>query len=343
MEGEPTQLSAVNEWNTYFAKYGRSAFMSFRIISTGSYVPPRVVTNDELATFLDTSDQWITERTGVRERRVCVTETASTLAIEAGRRALEAGNTHPEDLDMIIVATISGEHISPGVACMVQAALGATCPAMDVSAACSGFVFMLDTAAGFFARGRVKKVLVIGSEQMSRIVDWKDRNTAVIFGDGAGACLLEAEDNYLASKLYSRGGADVIKIPTSIGISPFFEGEQERPLIHMKGQETFRFAVSAMATDIQEVLETAGIEQSEVAYVIPHQANVRIIDAAKKRLHIPPERFATNMARYGNTSAASIPIVLDELNRAGKFTRGDIVVMSAFGGGLSSGACVLRW
>lgn len=317
--------------------------MSFRIISTGSYVPPRVVTNDELATFLDTSDQWITERTGVKERRICVTETASTLAIEAGRRALQAGNTRPEELDMIIAATVSGEYISPSVACMVQEALGATCPAMDVSAACSGFVFMLDTVAGFFVRGRVKKVLVIGAEQLSRVVDWQDRNTAVIFGDGAGACLLEAGDNYLASKLYSRGGTDVIKIPTSIGISPFFEGEQERPLIHMKGQETFRFAVSAMATDIQEVLEAAQIDQSEVAYVVPHQANMRIVDAAKKRLHIPPERFAVNMDRYGNTSAASIPIMLDELNRADKLTRGDIIVMSAFGGGLSSGACVLRW
>ena len=317
--------------------------MSFHIISTGSYAPPQVVTNDDLAGFLDTSDAWVTERTGVKERRVCVTETASSLAVEACRRALQAGNTQPEDLDMIIAATVSGEYVSPGVACMVQAELGATCPAMDVNAACSGFVFMLDTAAGFFARGRAKKILVVGAEQLSRIVDWQDRNTAVIFGDGAGACLLEVGDNYLSSKLYSRGGADVIKIPTPIGISPFFKGEQERPLIHMRGQETFRFAVGAMTTDVVEVLDTAGIDQSQVAYVVPHQANMRIIDAAKKRLAIPPERFAVNMDRYGNTSAASIPIMLDELNRAGKLTRGDIIVLSAFGGGLSSGACVLRW
>ncbi|MCL2564176.1 MAG: ketoacyl-ACP synthase III [Oscillospiraceae bacterium] len=317
--------------------------MSFRIISTGSAVPSRVVTNDELATFLDTSDQWITERTGVKERRVCVTETASGLGIEAGRRTLEAGNTRPEELDMIIAATVSGEYVSPGMACMIQAGLGATCPAMDVNAACSGFVFALDTAAGFFARGRVKKVLVVGAEQTSRIVDWTDRNTAVIFGDGAGACLLEAGDNYIESKLFSRGGADVIQIPTSIGVSPFFEGEQVKPLIHMKGQETFRFAVSVMAADIQEVLASAGIAQSEVAYVIPHQANVRIIDTAKKRLDIPAERFAVNLDKYGNTSAASIPMVLDGLNRDGKLTRGDILVISAFGGGLSSGACVIQW
>jgi len=317
--------------------------MSFRIVSTGSFLPPRVVTNDELATFLDTSDQWITERTGVKERRVCVTETASTLAIEAGRRALEAGGVRAEELDLIIAATVSGAYHSPGVACMVQAGLGAVCPAMDVSAACSGFVFMLDVAAGFFARERVKKVLVVGAEQMSRVVDWTDRNTAILFGDGAGACLLEAGDNYLSSKLHSRGGAEVIKIPTAIGISPFFEGEQERPLIHMRGQETFKFAVSAMAADIQAVLEAAGVAQSDVACVIPHQANIRIVDTAKKRLHIPPDRFAVNLERYGNTSAASIPIVLDEYQRAGKLTRGDIVVLSAFGGGLSSGACVLRW
>ena len=317
--------------------------MSFRIVSTGSYLPPKIVTNDELATFLDTSHEWIVERTGIKERRICVEETAATLGAEAARRALKAGNTTAEELDMILVASISGAYVSPNVACMVQAHLGATCPAMDISAACSGFVFLLDTVAGFFARGKMKKILVIGAEQLSRIVNWQDRNTAVIFGDGAGACLLEAGDNYLASKLYSRGGADVIKIPTVAGASPFFQGETEDAVIHMKGQETFKFAVNAMATDIQEVLETAGIEQQQVSYVIPHQANIRIIDTAKKRLHIPSERFAVNMDRYGNTSAASIPIVLDELNREGKLNQGDILVLSAFGGGLSSGACVLKW
>ena len=317
--------------------------MSFRILSTGSYLPPRVVTNDDLAAFLDTTDQWIKERTGVRERRVCVHETAATMAIEAAKRALEAGDTAPAELDMILCATVSADTVSPNMASMVQAGIGAACPAMDINAACSGFPFALDTAAGFFARGRVLKMLVIGTEQLSRIVDWTDRGTAIIFGDGAGACLLGPGDNYLASKLYSKGGDDVIKIPTHIGISPFFEGEQERPLIHMKGQETFRFAVSAMVSDVEEVLQSAGISQAEVNHIIPHQANMRIIDAARKRLKIPADRFAVNIDRCGNTSAASIPIALDERNRAGQIAPGDILVFTAFGGGLSSGACVLRW
>ncbi|MCL2842536.1 MAG: ketoacyl-ACP synthase III [Oscillospiraceae bacterium] len=317
--------------------------MSFRIVSTGSFVPPKVVTNEELTTFLDTSDEWITERTGVKERRVATTETAATMGVEAGRRALEAAGMTPDQLDMILCATISGEYVSPGVACLIQAGLGAACPAFDISAACSGYIYALDTAAGFFARNRVKNMLVIGAEQISRLLDWTDRNTAVIFGDGAGACLLEAGDNYITSKLFSRGGADVIQIPTSIGNSPFFEKEQVKPLIHMKGQETFRFAVGAMAQDIQDVLEQAGIDPADVDHVVPHQANIRIIDAARKRLNIKPECYASNIDRYGNTSAASVPLVLDELNRAGKLNRGDIVVLAAFGGGLSSGACVIRW
>ena len=317
--------------------------MSFSIMSTGSFLPPRVVRNSELESFLETSDQWITERTGVKERRICTTETASTLAIEAGRRALENGNVKPEELDFILCATVSGEFISPSLSSLVQAGLGATCPAMDINAACSAFVFMLDTAAGLFARKRVKKVLLVGAEQMSRILDWNDRATAVIFGDGAGACLLEEGDNYLESKLFSAGGSDVIKIPTPIGISPFFEGEQEKPFIHMKGQETFKFAASVMAADIKDVLQKANLSTEDISYVIPHQANTRIIDAAKKRLNIPAERFVVNLDRCGNTSAASIPLALDELNQSGKLKRGDLLVFSAFGGGLASGACIVRW
>ena len=202
---------------------------------------------------------------------------------------------------------------------------------------------MLDTAAGFFARGKVKKMLVVGSEQMSRIIDWTDRSTAVIFGDGAAACVLEAGDNYLASRLFSKGDSDTIKIPTNIGISPFFTGEQDKPLVQMKGQETFKFAVSTMVSDIRKCVADAGLAESDIDHVIPHQANMRIIDAAIKRLKIPAERDVVNISRYGNTSAASIPIALDELNKSGKLKRGDTIVLSSFGGGLSSAACVFRW
>ena len=316
--------------------------MSFRIVSTGSYAPSNVVKNQDLETILDTTDQWITERTGIKTRHLSVEETAIDFGIEAARKALESGDTRPEELDLIICATVSEPYACPSVAAMVQAGIGASCPAFDVSAACSGFIFALDTAAGFFARG-MKKILVIGAEQMSRIIDWRDRMTAVIFGDGAGAALLEAGEGYITSKLHTKGGADVIKIPTHIGISPFFKGEQEKPLVHMKGQETFKFAVSVMVADIAAVTKQAGLAQSDIAHVIPHQANLRIIDAAKRRLDIPPERFAVNVDRYGNTSAASVPIVLDELSRTGKLVRGEYIVMSAFGGGLTSAACVIQW
>ena len=317
--------------------------MSFTVLGTGSYAPPRVVTNDELSTFLDTSDEWISQRVGVRQRHVCTTEAAADLAVEAARRALENSQTLPEELDLILAATVSGEDVSPNIACMVQHHLGATCPAYDINAACSAFLYLMETAAGYFARKRVKKVLLVGAERMSRILDWEDRSTCVIFGDGAGAAVLGEGDNYLASKLYTRGGDDVIKIPQFIGKSPFFQGQQLSPYVHMKGQETFRFAVNAMCGDVKELLDQTSIPGEDIAWVVPHQANVRIIESAKRKLPIPEDRFFVNIDRYGNTSAASIPMALDELNRAGKLRRGDNLVLCAFGGGLASAACILRW
>ncbi|NTU89190.1 MAG: ketoacyl-ACP synthase III [Actinobacteria bacterium] len=317
--------------------------MSFRILGTGHSVPSRIVTNDELSTFLDTSDEWISSRVGVRERRVCTTETAADLAYQAALNALEMSGTKPEELDMILCATISGDDASPSLACMAQGMLGATCPAMDINAACSGFIYMLDTAAGFFARGKVKKMLVIGAERTSRILDWNDRNTCVIFGDGAGAMVLGEGDGYLSSKLFAKGGDSVIKIPLFVGMSPFYDNETLEPYVHMNGQETFKFAVNAMCQDVPEVIEEAGLQQSDITWVIPHQANIRIIDAAKRKMDIPQERFCSNIDRYGNTSAASIPLLIDEMNREGKIKEGDYLALCSFGGGLSSAACVIRW
>ncbi len=317
--------------------------MNFSILGTGSYVPPRVVTNEELSTYVDTSDEWITQRVGVRERHVCTTETAAELGYEAAKQALDNSGVKPEELDLILAATVSGEDVCPGVACMVQHYLGAVCPAYDINAACPSFIFLLETAAGYFARGKVKKVLLVGAERMSRIMDWEDRSTCVIFGDGAGAVVLGEGDGYLASKLYTQGGDDVIKIPQYIGKSPFYEREPLKPYIHMKGQETFKFAVNAMCTDVRDVMAEAGLTGEDIAWVIPHQANLRIINMARRKLDIPDERFYVNIDRFGNMSAACIPLALDELNRAGELKRGDILVLCAFGGGLSSAACILRW
>jgi 3-oxoacyl-[acyl-carrier-protein] synthase-3 len=317
--------------------------MSFRILGTGMYVPSRVVTNDELADMLDTSDKWIRQRVGISERRVCTTETAAELGYQAALQAIENSGCKAEEIDLILAATVSGEDTAPSVSCTIQKLLGVNCVALDINAACSAFLFLLEVAAGYFARGTVKKVLVVGTERMSRVTDWQDRSTCVIFGDGAGAVVLEAGDNYLASTFTVRGGDDIIRIPNPPGNSPFFRREAPPPYTQMKGQETFKFAVNAICSDIPALLDMSGHTLSDIAWIVPHQANARIIDFAAERLNLPKERFFQNIERYGNTSAASIPIALDEMNRGGLLRRGDLLILTAFGGGLAHAACLLRW
>lgn len=318
--------------------------MSFRILGTGSFVPERIVTNDDLSQMVETSDEWITKRVGVKQRHVCTTETVTELGVEAARRALDSAGVRPEELDLIIAPTISADTISPGLGGMVQNRLGAHCPAFDMNVACPGFLFGLDVAAGFFARKAVKKVLVVSAERMSGLLDWTDRSTCCIFGDGAGAAVLGEGDNYLASELHTKGGDDIISIPTWWNNSPFYEREMPKNKVNMQGQETYKFAVTSMVNDIRSVMEKAGVTGEQVKAVIPHQANYRIINEARRRLpEIAPEKFFVNIEKYGNTSSASEPILLDEINRAGLLQPGDIVVLSAFGGGLSSAACVVKW
>ena len=316
--------------------------MSFRILGTGSYLPSRVVSNHELSAFIDTSDEWITQRVGVRERRVCTTETTANLAYNAAMAALEMSGVRPDELDMIICATVSADNAAPSLACSLQSMLVAQCPAMDINAACSGFIYALDTAAGFFARG-AKRILVVGAERLSGLIDWSDRGTAVIFGDGAGAAVLGEGNEYLASKLYARGNDKVLSIPNRAGSSPFYENKPAEPYIHMNGQETFKFAVNAMYKDLTDVVCAAGLTMEDIVWVVPHQANSRIIDASAKKLGIPPERCLKNIDKTGNTSAASIPILFDELCRSGHLRDGDNIAMCSFGAGLTSAACVIKW
>lgn len=318
--------------------------MSFRILGTGSFLPQKVLTNDDLSHMVETSDEWITKRVGVKERRVCTTETNTDMGVAAALAALEDSGVKPEELDLIIGATISADTISPGLAGMVQNRIGATCPCFDMNAACPGFLFALEVADGFFVKKTVKKVLVVSAERMSGLIDWTDRSTCVIFGDGAGAAVLGEGDNYLASELHTAGGDDVISIPTWWNNSPFYEQELKQNKVNMAGQETYKFAVSSMVRDIQSVMAKAGITGEQVKAVVPHQANYRIINEARRRLpEIAPEKFLINIQRCGNTSSASEPILLDEANRQGILQPGDYVVLSAFGGGLSSAASVVRW
>ncbi|MEE5992808.1 MAG: beta-ketoacyl-ACP synthase III [Oscillospiraceae bacterium] len=321
--------------------------MSFRIIGTGMYVPPKAVTNDDLSQLVETSDEWITKRVGIKERRISETEFTSELGTKAALAALEDAGVKPEELDMIITGSISGETSSPSTACMIQKNVGATCVAIELQAACAGFMYVLETAAAYFALHKeYQKMLVVGCERMSGIVDFTDRSTCIIFGDGAGAAVLERADNYIDSVFTVKGGDDVIKIPHFVGTSPYFQKTQEdigTPYIHMQGQETFKYAVSSIAQDITTLLERNNLTADDIAWIVPHQANLRIIDFASKRLGIDPSKMYVNIQKYGNTSGASVAIALHELAKSGKLHRGDKIILCAFGGGLSNAACLMEW
>lgn len=317
--------------------------MSIQILGTGAYVPERVLTNDELSTMVDTSDEWIMQRVGVKTRHISVNESAAEMGAKAAAKALEAAGIAAEQLDLIVGATVSSDIACPSVAAKVQEMIGAQCPAFDVSSACSGFMFALDTAAAFIARGGVQYALVLGSERLSRVLNWQDRSTCVIFGDGAGAFVIAKGENYLASHLFTQGGESALSISLGKCNSPFYEKEVPPLAVYMNGQETFKFAVRQIVSDIKLMTEQAGISTDDLAWIVPHQANIRIIDLAARRLGIPMEKFVTNLDRYGNTSSASVPIAFDELVRSGKLKKGDLIVLCAFGGGLSSGTCLIRW
>lgn len=316
--------------------------MSIKILGTGAYVPEKVVTNDDLSQMVDTSDEWIVQRVGVKERRISVNETAADFAVNAAKEALLDAEVDASEIDIIIAASISSETLCPTVAGFVQSQIGATCPAFDVNSACSGFLFALDTAVSYILRGSAKKALIIGSERLSKIVDWTDRGTCVIFGDGAGAFVIGQGEGYLSSKLYTSGSNEVIEIPSFSGSSPFYEGKIMHPYIFMDGQETFKFAVSKIVEDIKYVVSEAKLELADIDHIVTHQANIRIIEYAAKRLKMPMEKFVVNIHKYGNTSSASVAIAFDELHKSGKLKKGDKIVMSAFGGGLSSAACVIE-
>lgn len=318
--------------------------MSFQILGTGHFMPQRVIDNDELSTLVETSNEWIVKRIGVKQRHVCTTESTADLGVESAKRALENADITPDQLDLIIGTTISADTVTPGLAPAVQKRLGATCPAFDMDVACSGFVFALEVAAGFFERKTVKNVLIVSAERLSGLTDWTDRSTCCIFGDGAGAAVLGEGDGYLVSHLDTKGDDEVLNIPVESDKSPFFERELPKAVIFMNGQETYKYAVTIMPAHIHAVMEQAGISGDQIAWVIPHQANLRIISEACRRVpEIASEKFCANIEKYGNTSSASVPILLDEMNRAGKLKRGDYLILVAFGGGLSSGACILRW
>lgn len=332
---------------------------TIRITGTGSALPGRIVTNKELEQMVETSDEWIRERTGIAERHVSVGETVVTLASEAAHKALEQAGKTAEEIDLILVATCSPEQYLPCCACQVQAAVGAVnALAFDVNAACSGFLFALNTADAYLRTGLAENALIIGSEVLSKLVDWTDRGSCILFGDGAGAVVVErceASPGILGRALHSDGtGGGVLQCGARELTTPYVrtsaaKTDQNQPTddrehyIQMDGQEVYRFATRRVPQCIEEALSDAGLAVPDIDLFVLHQANARIIDAVAKRLHADRDKFPTNLERVGNMSSASIPVLLDELNRQGKLHRGDRIVLAGFGAGLTIGACVMTW
>jgi 3-oxoacyl-[acyl-carrier-protein] synthase III len=322
-----------------------------RISGTGSYVPDNVLTNADVEKLVDTSDEWIVTRTGIRERRIAPPEMAATdLAYPAAQRALEDAGLTPADLDGIIVATVTPDQVFPSAGCLLQAKLGASQAwAFDLSAACSGFLYTLHVAQGMIASHQADTILIVGSELLSRLTNWDDRTTCILLADGAGAVVLRPgdEDHRILSLTLGADGTygSLIEMPAGGSRMPASEETVRQKLhtVHMKGNEVFKMGVRGMADVALKVLEDAGYAPSDIALFVPHQANLRIIEAIAKRLDLPSEKVFTNIHKYGNTSAASVPLALDEARRTGRLHPGDLVLMAVFGGGLTWGATLVRW
>lgn len=325
------------------------------ILGTGSYAPKRIVTNHELSQLVDTSDEWIFTRTGIRERRIAGPgETTSVMAAEAGRRAMADAGITADQVDLIIVATCTPDMLMPATACLVQRILGVGlhAPCFDLNAACSGFLYALDTAWAMLASGRYRHALVIGAESISTVLDWTDRTTCVLFGDGAGAVVLGPATGtaaILASKLYAEGSrSELLCIAGGGSLHPKATAEglgldQPKRVITMRGREIFKFAVRQMEDAAREILEANQLTAAQIDCVVPHQANLRIIEAIAQYLGLPFDRFFVNLEHYGNTSAASIPLALDEARKAGRIVPGQTSLLVAFGAGLTYGSALVRW
>ena len=320
--------------------------MTARIIGTGSAVPEQIVTNEDLSKIVETSDEWISSRSGIKERRVAKEETTTSLAILAGKRALENAGIASEEIEVIIVAPCTPDYFFPNTACQVQEAIGAKhAVAFDLSAACSGFLFALSTAQAYIKGGIYQKALIVGAETMSKMIDWSDRSTCVLFGDGAGAAVVSAEETGVLELVQKSDGTGkgVLSCKARETRNLLNHESETKEYLYMEGQPVFKFAVKTVPECVEEVLKKAEVKKEEIRYYILHQANSRIIQSVAKRLKEPEEKFPMNLSLYGNTSAASIPILLDEMNRNGMLNRGDKLVLSGFGAGLTWGAVLLEW
>ena len=321
--------------------------MGTRIIGTGSMLPKTVVTNDDLSKIMDISNEWISTRTGIRKRHLAKEETTAGMSTEAARRAMEMAGVTAQEIDLIIVGTISADHVTPACACEVQAAIGADrAVAFDINAACSGFMFALNIAHVYLQSGIYRTALIIGAETVSKITDWRDRNTCVLFGDGAGAAVVRADDR--AGLLAFDQGSDGVKgsvlaCANCYNNNPLTETSRELEYVHMDGQEVYKFAVTTVPASLRKAIKAAGLAIEDIDYFVLHQANIRILHAVAGRLKVSEDRFPISLDHCGNTSAASVPILLDEMNRRGSLIPGMKIALSGFGGGLTWACAVLEW
>ena len=321
--------------------------MKSRICGTGSALPGKEVTNEDLSKILETSDEWIRSRTGIHSRHLAVEETLTGLTAKAARKALQEAGTRPEELDLIISATLSADKVLPSLSCELQRELKAVnAAAFDINAACSGFLFALQTADVYIRSGQYKNILVTGSEILSRLMDWQDRSTCVLFGDGAGAAVVRADEEYgILGSIQGTDGSkgDALSCENRKNQNPYVANDREPSYVYMNGQEVYKFAVRTVPKAICAAVDAAGLMLDEIDWFLLHQANIRIIEAVSKRLCIPMDKIPTNLQKCGNISAGSVPILLDHVNERGMLHKGDKIVLAGFGAGLSWGASVLTW
>lgn len=313
-----------------------------RIAGTGSVLPKKVVTNDMLAEFLDTSDEWIYPRTGVKSRHVISDEHLEEMAIEAANKALADAGISAKELDFIICSNVVNEHITPQLSCIIQGGIGATCPCVDINCACAGFIYALDIAESHYKAGRVKKVLIVCAEEPTRMTDWSDRSTSVLFGDGAAAAVLTAGDNIKGISLSSASATDKLYQKRTLQPTPYITKQESDVPLQMKGQDVFKFAVKASSSDISKILQQNNLTANDVDHILLHQANIRIIHAIRDLLGQPDEKFPVNIESHGNSSSSSCPILLDECLKTGRVGQGDKIILSAFGAGFVSGAALIE-
>lgn len=319
-----------------------------KIICFESYVPEKIITNDELSNIVDTSHEWIYTRTGISKRRISTVENTSDLAINVGKALIKNSNIAPEDIDIIIVATITPDHLTPSTACIVQGAIGAkNALAFDINVACSGFVYALSVADKFLKSGLYKTALVVGAETLSKIVDWSDRGTCVLFGDGSGGALLvasEDENSIIAEDLKADGTCWQAITGGSIGINnAFIKNKTENPFyLQMNGRDVFKFATKTVPKSVQQVLDKSNLSLDDIKYIVPHQANLRIVEVVAKKLKVDLDKFYLNLQDYGNTSAASIPIALAEMSKKGILKKDDKIIITGFGGGLTWASMLIK-